>query len=104
LGLADWGLGVVRAAQFERNSVEVHNERGILIPMTKENLHSAIESNRAFVISMADGKEYAVPHRDFISFTRKGTAVIVSTEDDRVHILPLITMTGISQDSSVDAR
>lgn len=72
--------------------------------MTRENIHSVIETNRPFLISMADGKDYAVPHRDFISFTRKGTAVIVSTEDDKIHILPLITMTGISQDSSVDAR
>lgn len=72
--------------------------------MTKENLHNAIESNQAFVISMADGKEYSVPHRDFISFTRKGTSVVVSTEDDRIHILPLITMTGVSQDAPVDSR
>ncbi len=68
--------------------------------MTKENVRGAIENNRPFVISMADGKEYAVPHRDFIAFTRKGTSVVVSTEDDQVHILPLITMTGISQGSS----
>jgi len=68
--------------------------------MTRENVHSVIESNRPFVISMADGKEYRISHRDFISFTRKGTSVIVSTEDDRVHILPLLTMTGIGQDTS----
>jgi len=72
--------------------------------MTKENLHSAIESNRPFLITMADGKEYAVQHRDFISFTRKGTAVVVSTDDDRIHVLPLITMTGITQDASVDTK
>ncbi|MGB0344492.1 MAG: hypothetical protein ACPGGJ_03770 [Coraliomargarita sp.] len=53
---------------------------------------------------MADGKEFVIPHRDFISFTRKGTSVIVSTEDDKIHILPLITMTGISQDSSVNGN
>ncbi len=72
--------------------------------MTKENIHSGIESNHPFVISMADGKEFVIPHRDFISFTRKGTSVIVSTEDDKIHILPLITMTGISQDSSVNGN
>ena len=70
--------------------------------MTKENVHSAIESNLPFVICMADGKEFVIPHRDFISFTRKGTAVIVSTEDDRIHILPLITLTGISHDDPVN--
>jgi len=70
--------------------------------VTKENLLGVIESNRPFVIIMADGKEYTVPHRDFISFTRKDAAVIVSTEDDKIHILPLITVTGITQDSPVD--
>lgn len=72
--------------------------------MTRENIYSVMESNHPFVISMADGKEFVIPHRDFISFTRKGTSVIVSTEDDKIHILPLITMTGISQDSSVNGN
>jgi len=68
--------------------------------VTKENLQSVIEANLPFVISMADGKEYSVPHRDFIAFTRKGTAVVVTTEDDKLHVLPLLTMTGISRDAS----
>ena len=72
--------------------------------MTKENLHSVIDSNLPFVISMADGKEYAVPHRDFIAFTRKETAVVVTSEDDRIHVLPLITMTGVSRDVSVSGN
>ncbi len=65
--------------------------------MTKENLHEAIETNQPFIITMADGKEYDVPHRDFISFTRKGTAAIVSGEKERIFVLPLITMTGINR-------
>jgi hypothetical protein len=72
--------------------------------MTKDNIHGVIESNQPFVISMADGKNYEIPHRDFISFTRKGTAVVVSTEDDKLHILPLITMTGLSQGNSLDTQ
>lgn len=72
--------------------------------MTKENLHSVIESNVPFVISMADGKEYAVPHRDFIAFTRKGTAAVVTSEDDMIQVLPLITMTGISRDASLEGQ
>lgn len=69
--------------------------------MTKENIQGVIESNRPFTITMADGRQYNVPHPDFIAFTRKGTSVIVSTEDDKVHILSLITMTSITQDESV---
>jgi hypothetical protein len=65
--------------------------------MTKENLQSAIEAKVPFTITMADGKEYVVPHRDFIAFTGKLTAVIVSTEDDHIHVLPLLTMTGLHQ-------
>lgn len=70
--------------------------------MTKENIQGVIESNRPFTICMADGKEYKIPHPDFIAFTRKGTSVIVSTEDDKVHILALITMTSITQDEPVE--
>ena len=65
--------------------------------MTKENIESAIESGQPFSIAMADGKEYLVPHRDFIAFNPKRTACIVFTEDDHFHILPFITMTGIKQ-------
>ena len=45
---------------------------------------------------MADGRVYPITHPDFISFTRKRTAVLVSLENERVQILPLITMTGIT--------
>ncbi len=72
--------------------------------MTKENAHSAIKSNSPFVISMADGQEYLVPQRDFIAFTGKGTAVVVTVEDDRVHVLPFITITGISQNAAVNGN
>lgn len=65
--------------------------------MKKESIESAIESGQPFSISMADGKEYFVPHRDFIAFNPKRTACIVFTEDDHFHILPFITMTGIKQ-------
>jgi hypothetical protein len=64
--------------------------------MTVDNIHEAIESHRRFQIQMADGRKYEVPHPDFISFTRKRTAVLVSLENERVQMLPLITMTGIT--------
>ena len=64
--------------------------------MTAENIREAIESHRPFEIQMADGRGYQVTHPDFISFTRKRTAVLISQDDERVQILPLITMTGIT--------
>ena len=64
--------------------------------MTTENVREAIESHRPFDIQMADGRVYQVAHPDFISFTRKRTAVVVSLENERLQILPLITMTGIT--------
>ena len=42
--------------------------------MTRDNIESMIESKRPFTISMANDRQYTVPHRDFISFTRKERA------------------------------
>ena len=64
--------------------------------MTAEHVRQAIESNRPFEIQMADGRVYPVAHPDFIAFTRTRTAVLLSMEDDRVQVLPLLTMTGIT--------
>lgn len=65
--------------------------------MTSENLKTVIERHQPFTILMADGKEYDVPHTDFISFTQKRTAVVLTTEDDHIVILPLILMSAIKQ-------
>lgn len=79
------------------NCLEKSSIRYDYAVMKKESLGSAIESGQPFSISMADGKEYTVPHRDFIAFNPKRTACILFTEDDHFHILPFITMTGIKQ-------
>jgi hypothetical protein len=44
---------------------------------------------------MADGKEYSVPHRDYISIPPKGSYVIVFDDHGRFSVLPLLTMTGL---------
>ena len=44
---------------------------------------------------MADGKEYDVPHSDYISVSPKGTFVTVYDDDENFYVLPLLTMTGI---------
>ena len=64
--------------------------------MTVENLHEALDSGRPFEIQMAAGNSYSVPHRDFLAFTRKRTAIMLSLDSGRTQILPLITMTGIT--------
>jgi hypothetical protein len=42
---------------------------------------------------MADGKEYPVPHRDYISLPPKASCVIVYDDAGHFTVLPLLTMT-----------
>jgi len=44
---------------------------------------------------MADGREYSVPHRDYISLPPRGSYVIVYDNNGRFTVLPLLTMTGL---------
>ncbi|HRZ58910.1 MAG TPA: hypothetical protein P5525_26045 [Candidatus Paceibacterota bacterium] len=64
--------------------------------MTRSRIESAIESGAAFTLGMADGREYPVPHRDYISISPKGTFVTVYDDDERFVVLPLLTMTGLA--------
>ena len=75
-----------------------------LAHMTLNNVREAIESGRPFVIRMADGKSYSVPHGDFIAVSPKGTTVTLYDKDDHTHVLPLLTMTGISYGKPREAR
>jgi hypothetical protein len=43
---------------------------------------------------MADGEKYEVSDRDRVALGK--TTVIVVGEDDMPHVLPLLTMTGVS--------
>lgn len=61
--------------------------------MTRDQVESAIASGKPFTLRMADGKEYQVPHRDYISLAPKGSCVIVWDDHGRYHVLPLLTMT-----------
>ncbi len=44
---------------------------------------------------MADGREYRVPHRDYLSFPPKAPYVIVYDDVGHFTALPLQTMTGL---------
>ena len=46
---------------------------------------------------MADGREYKVPHKDYISLPPRGAFVIVYNDVGGAVMLPLLTMTGLEQ-------
>ena len=64
--------------------------------MTRSQVEAAIQRGTPFTLCMADGKEYDVPHPDYISLSPKGTFVTVYDDDEHFYILPLLTMTGLT--------
>lgn len=62
--------------------------------MTREQIQGAIREGIPFEIRMADGEKYQVDEPYKIALGR--ATVIVVGENDMPHVLPLLTMTGIS--------
>jgi hypothetical protein len=62
--------------------------------MTRDKIETAIREGIPFTIKMADGEKYDV--RDRYRIALGLTTVIVVGDDDMPHILPMLTMTGIS--------
>lgn len=62
--------------------------------MTKDQMQTAMTEGIPFLIRMADGEKYEVTDRNRIALGR--TSVILVGDDDMPHVLPLLTMTGIS--------
>ena len=62
--------------------------------MTRDKVQMAINEGIPFLIKMADGEKYKVAGRHRIALGN--TYVVVVDEEDLPHILPLLTMTGIS--------
>jgi len=62
--------------------------------MTRDQVQTAINEGIPFMIKMADGEKYEVTDRYRVALGR--TTVIIVAADDMPHILPLLTMTGIS--------
>jgi hypothetical protein len=63
--------------------------------MTRDQLQTAIGERIPFLIKMADGEKYEVSDRDRVALGK--TSAIVVGDDDMPHVLPLLTMTGISR-------
>lgn len=62
--------------------------------MTRDQVQTAIREGVPFVIKMAHGEKYKVSDRYRAALGQ--TTVIVVGDDDMPHVLPLLTMTGIS--------
>ena len=65
------------------------------VVMSREQVESAIAKGTPFTLRMADGKEYPVPHRDYISLPPKSSYVIVYDDQGHFTVLPLLTMMGL---------
>lgn len=62
--------------------------------MTRAQIQTAMTEGIPFLIRMADGQTYRVNERYQAALGQ--TTVIVVGDDDMPHVLPLLTMTGIS--------
>ena len=67
--------------------------------MNRSQIEAALERNLPFTLRTADGKEYYVPHRDYLSLPPKGAFVVVYDDLQHVFVLPLLTMTGLTYES-----
>ncbi len=68
--------------------------------MSRSQVQAAVRSGNPLTIRMADGKEYHIPHQDYISLSPKGTFATVYDDEEGFYILPLLTMTGIAGSNS----
>jgi len=62
--------------------------------MTRDQIQTAINEGIPFEIRMADGARYKVRERYHVAVGR--TSVVVFDKKDLAHILPLLTMTGLT--------
>ena len=72
--------------------------------MTRDQLESAVASGLPFSLFMADGREYRVPHSDYIWLPPRASYAIVADDTGRFTVLPLLTMTGLQLARSPDVE
>ena len=67
------------------------------------NVHHA-EPFQPFTIHLADGRNFLVPHRDFLSHSPTGRTIIVHHQDDSFSILDLLLVTELEVHSSPQGK
>jgi hypothetical protein len=65
--------------------------------MTVERIKELYEATPflPFVLHLADGREIAVHHREFIATAPSGRTLVVFQPDDRMHIIDLLLVTDV---------
>jgi len=61
-------------------------------------IEELIECNKPSRVEKAAGRVFDIPHRDFVSFSRKRTSLIISYDEngeDHIAIVSLLTITSI---------
>ena len=64
--------------------------------MNRGQIEAASERKLPFTLRLADGREYHVPHTDYISLPPVGAFVVVYDAQEHVFVLPLLTMSGLT--------
>jgi hypothetical protein len=82
--------------------LRAHQHRESLKSMTRQQVESAVARGVPFSLLMADGREYRIPHPDYISLPPKSSYVIVYDDEGHFTVLPLLTVTGL-QSTVTDA-
>jgi hypothetical protein len=57
---------------------------------------SQVEPFRPFVLHLADGREIAVPHREFLYLFPSGRSVLVAQSDESFNIIDSLLVTDLS--------
>ncbi|MCG8451460.1 MAG: hypothetical protein MI725_17980 [Pirellulales bacterium] len=65
--------------------------------MTIEQLRNTYQAKpfQPFVLHLADGRSFQIPHRDFIAHSPQGRTVIVFGKEDNFDMIDLLLVTSI---------
>lgn len=74
--------------------------------MTVEQLRNTHQAQpfTPFIIYLADGKQLAVPHREFLSYSPSGRTVIVHDEGETWSVVDLLLVTRLEADPAKATR
>jgi hypothetical protein len=74
--------------------------------MTAEQLQQVWKADpfRAFTIHLADGRNIAVKHRDFLASSPSGRTIIVYQPDDSFNVIDLLLVTDLEVSNGKSRR